>query len=48
MRVVKIREYKVCLENLKRRNHLGDLVGYDKIQFLKEIGLEDWIVLLGL
>jgi len=27
MFVVKRREYKVCLENLKRRNHLGDSVG---------------------
>jgi hypothetical protein len=38
--------YKVCLENLNRKNHFGDIGGYCKSQCLKEVGWEDWIVFI--
>jgi len=39
------REYKVCLENLNRKNHLGGLFNR---QCLTEIRWEDWIVFVRL
>jgi hypothetical protein len=43
MHIVEKKVYNLCLENLNRKNHLGDLGGKCKRQCLKEIGWEDWI-----